>query len=118
LRRRDLTPHNRRLCGRYQIVTDAQAIYDAFQLERELNAAPLARYNVAPATEQLVIVVEGGQRAARWHHWGLIPHRARDNAMDHKTVNARGKSVASKPAFRAALRQRRCLVPAAGAPLA
>lgn len=102
------------MCGRYKIVTDAQALYDAFQVEAELAAAPLERYNVAPATDQLVILEEGGRRVARWHHWGLIPHWAKDKAIGYKTINARGESVASKPAFRAALRQRRCLVPATG----
>jgi putative SOS response-associated peptidase YedK len=102
------------MCGRYQIVTDAQALYDAFQVEVDLNAVPLERYNVAPATDQLVILEEGGRRVARWYRWGLIPHWAKDKAIAYKTVNARGESVASKPAFRAALRQRRCLVPATG----
>ncbi len=102
------------MCGRYQIVTDAQAIYAAFQVGAELNAASLERYNVAPATDQLVIVAEGGRRAARWHRWGLIPHWAKDQGIGTKTINARGESVATKPAFRAAFRQRRCLVPATG----
>jgi len=102
------------MCGRYKIVTDAQALYDAFQVEAELNAASLERYNVAPATDQLVILSEGGHRVARWHRWGLIPHWAKDKTIGYKTVNARGESVALKPAFRAAFRQRRCLVPATG----
>lgn len=102
------------MCGRYQIVTDAKALYEAFQVEAELDAAQLARYNVAPATEQLVILSEAGQRAARWHRWGLIPHWAKDKSIGYKTINARGESVAEKPAFRAAFRQRRCLVPATG----
>ncbi len=102
------------MCGRYNIITDAKALYDAYQVEAELDGAALARYNVAPATEQLVILSEGGQRVARWHHWGLIPHWAKDQAIGYKTINARGESVASKPAFRAAFRQRRCLVPATG----
>ena len=102
------------MCGRYKIVTDAQALYDAFQVEAELVAAPLARYNVAPATDQLVILNEDGRRVARWHHWGLIPHWAKDQAIGYRTIQARGESVALKPAFRAAFRQRRCLVPATG----
>lgn len=102
------------MCGRYKIVTDAQALYDAFQVQAELEAAPLARYNVAPATDQLVILCEAGRRVARWHRWGLIPSWAKDKAIGYKTINARGESVAAKPAFRAALRQRRCLVPATG----
>ena len=102
------------MCGRYNIITDAQALYDAYQVEADLDGGRLARYNVAPATDQLVIVAEGGRRAARWHRWGLIPHWAKDQAIGYKTINARGETVAAKPAFRAALRLRRCLVPASG----
>jgi len=102
------------MCGRYNIITDAQALFEAFRVQAELGASPLARYNVAPATDQLVILNEGGQRVARWHHWGLIPHWAKDRTIGYRTINARGESVATKPAFRAALRQRRCLVPATG----
>jgi putative SOS response-associated peptidase YedK len=102
------------MCGRYNIITDAQALYDAYQVDAELAEGRLARYNVAPATDQLVIVAEGGRRAARWHRWGLIPHWAKDAAIAYKTINARGESVAAKPVFRAAFRQRRCLVPATG----
>ena len=46
--------------------------------------------------------------------WGLIPHWAKDPAIGYKTINARAESVAAKPAFRTAFRQRRCLVPATG----
>ena len=102
------------MCGRYNIVTDTQAPYDAYQVDAWLVEGGLARYNVAPGTEQLVIVTEDGRRAARWHRWGLIPHWAKDAAIGYKTINARGENAAAKPAFRAAFRQRRCLVPASG----
>ena len=102
------------MCGRYKIVTDAQALFDAFQVQAEMDAAKLARYNVAPATDQLVILSEHGHRVARWHRWGLIPHWAKDPTIGYKTINARGEGIAAKPAFRAAFRQRRCLVPATG----
>lgn len=102
------------MCGRYNIITDAQALYDAYQVEAELADGRLARYNVAPATEQLIIVAEGRRRAARWYRWGLIPSWAKDQTIGYQTINARGESVAAKPAYRAAFRQRRCLVPASG----
>ncbi len=102
------------MCGRYNIITDAQALYDAYQVDAGLVEGGLARYNVAPGTEQLVIVAEDGRRVARWHRWGLIPHWAKDAAIGYKTINARGENAAAKPAFRAAFRQRRCLVPASG----
>jgi len=46
--------------------------------------------------------------------WGLIPHWAKDPALGNKLTNARGESVADKPSFRSAFKQRRCLVPASG----
>jgi putative SOS response-associated peptidase YedK len=97
------------------------------------------RYNIAPT--QLVIAVrqtpesekgsgtdgakhpEGrsGTRSpspfsAQWSRlrWGLIPFWAKDRAIGHQMINARGETVATKPAFRAAFKSRRCLIPADG----
>ena len=114
MRHIEAAPHNRRMCGRYNIITDAKALYDAYRIEAGLGEAKLERYNVAPATDQLVILDEGGRRVARHYRWGLIPPWAKDKSIGYKTINARGETVAVKPAFRAAFRQRRCLVPATG----
>ena len=114
LRRLEPKQHNPRMCGRYNIITDAKALFEAYQIEAGLGAEGLARYNVAPSTDQLVVLNEAGHRVARPHRWGLIPHWAKDAAIGYKTINARGETVAVKPAFRAAFRQRRCLVPATG----
>jgi putative SOS response-associated peptidase YedK len=46
--------------------------------------------------------------------WGLVPFWAKDLKIGYRTINARAETVASKPAFRAAFRQRRCLIPADG----
>jgi len=64
------------MCGRYNIITDAKALYDAYQVDAGLGEEKLVRYNVAPGTDQLVILSESGRRVARRHRWGLIPHWA------------------------------------------
>ena len=46
--------------------------------------------------------------------WGLIPGWAKDPAIGNRMINARAETVAEKPAYRAAFRRRRCLVPADG----
>lgn len=46
--------------------------------------------------------------------WGLIPSWAKDAKIAYSTINARADTVATKPAFRAAYKKRRCLVLADG----
>jgi putative SOS response-associated peptidase YedK len=48
------------------------------------------------------------------YRWGLIPSWAKDAGIGAKLINARREGIAAKPAFRAAMRRRRCLVPASG----
>ena len=42
--------------------------------------------------------------------WGLIPSWAKDPAIGNQLINARAETVATKPAFRVPLRERRCLI--------
>jgi putative SOS response-associated peptidase YedK len=54
------------------------------------------------------------KRSAHDRRWGLIPSWADDAKIGYRMINARSETVAEKPAFRAAFRQRRCLIPADG----
>ena len=78
------------------------------------------RYNVAPGQDVAIVrAAEPGPRSGGGHRlsmlrWGLIPAWARDPAIGSRLINARSETVAEKPAFRAAYRRRRCLVPADG----
>lgn len=47
-------------------------------------------------------------------HWGLIPFWAKDRKIGYRTLNARSETAHKTPAFRAAFRSRRCLIPASG----
>ena len=73
------------------------------------------RYNIAPTMDALVVrETPAGEREAVMLRWGLVPAWAKDPAIGSRMFNARAEGVADKPAFRAAFRRRRCLVPADG----
>jgi putative SOS response-associated peptidase YedK len=46
--------------------------------------------------------------------WGLLPSWVKDPRTFSLLINARGETVMEKPAFRAAMKRRRCLIPASG----
>jgi putative SOS response-associated peptidase YedK len=75
-----------------------------------------SRYNIAPTQEVLVVVQDPTtpKRRARRHRWGLIPAWAKDPAIGNQLINAQAETAATKPAFRAAFRKRRCLILADG----
>ena len=100
------------MCGRYNLITDAQAFVDFFELRNSLAIPP--RYNIAPSQNIPVVRRMDNHREAGLLHWGLIPHWAKDRKIAYKMINARAETVAEKPAFRSALRHRRCLIPATG----
>lgn len=101
------------MCGRYSLTTPVEVLRRLFGFAEVPNLAP--RYNIAPTQE--VPVVRLGDDGARHLHllrWGLIPSWAKDRKIGNRLIMARGESVASTPAFRAAFLSRRCLVPADG----
>ena len=69
-------------------------------------------YNAAPGQDLPVIVPEASGRTLALMRWGLVPSWAHDERIGYKLINARSETAAEKPSFRAALRERRCLVPA------
>jgi putative SOS response-associated peptidase YedK len=55
-----------------------------------------------------------GNRQATAMRWGLIPSWAKDTSSSARMINARSETVHEKPAFRHAIRARRCIIPAHG----
>jgi len=102
------------MCGRYLLLSPAEAMRRLFSLSGLLPNFP-ARFNVAPTdTMPVVRAAAGEERELALLRWGLVPPWAPDLAAGSRMINARGESVATKPAFREAFAQRRCLVPADG----
>ena len=101
------------MCGRYNIIPNARAFVDAYQIIFEiLKGEP--RYNISPGTEQAVMLVRSKGRVAQFMQWGLIPYWAKDRAIGSRLSNARSDTISVKPSFRSAFRERRCLIPASG----
>jgi putative SOS response-associated peptidase YedK len=99
------------MCGRYTLTTPPDVLARAFCVPSVPPLPP--RYNVAP-TQPVLIVRKAADREAELARWGLIPSWAADPSIGNRLINARAETVADKPSFRAAFRQRRCLVPATG----
>jgi putative SOS response-associated peptidase YedK len=84
----------------------------------ELFGVPAAeippRYNIAPTQEVTAVRAAGAGRELVNLRWGLIPSWAKDKSIGYKLINARADTVAGKPSFRSAFKNRRCLIPADG----
>jgi putative SOS response-associated peptidase YedK len=101
------------MCGRFVLNSTAEDVAATFDLGEVLELR--SRFNIAPTQEILVVrASEDGSRHGSLQRWGLIPAWAKDRAIGSRMINARAETVAEKPAFRAALRKRRCIVPASG----
>lgn len=101
------------MCGRYTLHTDLQTIEAHFHIQT--NQGQLSpRYNIAPSQAVLGVRMGSTGRELTLLHWGLVPFWAKDTKIGYRTINARAETVASKPAFRAAFRRRRCLLAADG----
>ncbi len=102
------------MCGRYRLTAKERYVAEHFDLDDAVSAAP--RYNIAPTQLAATIRQDPKQpsRVLSLMRWGLIPSWAKDASIGARMINAVAESAAEKPAFREALRQRRCLVPADG----
>jgi len=104
------------MCGRYYRRSDKQRIAEAYRIGVPPTFDILPSYNIAPQTFQPVIRPnrETGERELAQMRWGLIPYWAKDAKIAYSTINAKAETCATSPAFREALKRRRCLVPADG----
>ena len=100
------------MCGRFTLTTSSSTLARFFGLPWVPDLTP--RYNIAPTQPVPTLFVLTGDREFRFMRWGLVPSWAKDLHIGNRMINARAESVAEKPAFRAALRQRRCIVMADG----
>jgi putative SOS response-associated peptidase YedK len=102
------------MCGRFVLMTVGKDLAKQFGLEEVPELEP--RYNIAPTQVVVIIRLDRNtlQRRLVQVKWGLVPFWAKDTSIGNRLINARVESASEKPAFRAAFKFRRCLVPADG----
>ncbi|MCY4449682.1 MAG: SOS response-associated peptidase [Chloroflexi bacterium] len=100
------------MCGRYSLIADITQLAMRFEFEAARLEQP-PRYNIAP-TQPVLSVRGGGPRYASYMRWGLVPSGANSMSVGPPLINARAETLSERPSFRAALRERRCLIPADG----
>jgi len=100
------------MCGRFALHASPEVVALQFGLDSVPAFTP--RYNIAPASQVLVVREDG----AAMVRWGFVPRWAKSVNGRPPTGagmnNARAETVAEKPSFREAFRRRRCLIPASG----
>ena len=108
------------ICGRYVLKSAPRAIRAQFDIvdehwgETSRREEWRPRFNLAPSQVAPVVRLIEGKRHIDLLRWGLIPSWAEDPSISMKLINARSETAATKPAFRAAFRSHRCIVPADG----
>jgi putative SOS response-associated peptidase YedK len=105
------------MCGRFVATAPPSELADYFQAvlsESVANADLEPSYNVAPTNLVHTVRAHDGHRELEAMKWGLVPSWAKDPKIGSRMINARADTAATKPAFRSAIKKRRCLVPADG----
>ena len=101
------------MCGRFTLRTRLNLILQQFAIEQsDVDFEP--RYNIAPTTSVPIVRQVGTKRELVKVKWGLIPSWSKEPKMSYSTINAKSEEVDKKPAFRSAIKSRRCLVVADG----
>lgn len=102
------------MCGRYRLSRRKQLVEEYFDASGEDDWSP--HYNIAP-TQPVPVVRQHPKEPRRQvslMRWGLIPAWSKDASSSAKMINARSETAHTLPAFREAIKLRRCLVPADG----
>jgi putative SOS response-associated peptidase YedK len=98
------------MCSRYTITSAPEANRALFRYPERPSFPP--RYNVPPMQPIPTVRLVEGKRQLTLVRSGLLPSWVKDPNTFTLLINARGQSVVDKPAFRAATKLQRCLIPA------
>jgi putative SOS response-associated peptidase YedK len=110
------------MCGRFVVsVPDLSELAQAFGIVTDRSGIWLPHFNIAP-TDLAPVITNEPERALAQMHFGLQPFWAKSKATEKSSkpksgasmINARVETIATKPAYKKALEQRRCIIPVSG----
>ncbi len=103
------------MCGRMAITLPPDAMSQLFAAAPANDLPAVPNYNVCPTNDVHIVTSDAeGMRRLGAMRWGLIPHWYKKPSDGPLLINARAETIAEKPAFKAAVRERRGLVVASG----
>jgi len=102
------------MCGRFTITHPNEALAALFGATPGNDLPPTPRFNVCPTQIVPVVTSDSGARRLRAMRWGFLPAWYKTPSDGPLIINARAETVATKPAFRGAIRSTRCIIPASG----
>jgi len=102
------------MCGRMALTLPHESMSQLFSATPANDLPDVPNYNVCPTVQVPVVTSDEGVRHYRPMRWGFIPHWYKKLNGGPLLINARSETIAEKPAFRTACRERRCLIPVAG----
>ncbi len=100
------------MCGRFFLAQNLEVLKHEFAINK-VSCPYTPNFNIAP-TQKVALVVRNGENILTSMRWGLIPRWAKDERIGAKMINARAETIASKPSFKQAFLNRRCLILADG----
>ena len=102
------------MCGRFAITIPSDAMSQLFDAQPVNNLPDLPNFNVCPTNSIHVVTNNGLGRKLESLRWGFVPNWYRTVNAGPLLINARSETIAQKPAFANASRERRCLIPCSG----
>ena len=102
------------MCGRFALTLPTDAMAQLFAARPANDLPDVPNYNICPTNRVAVVTTREGARQLSAMRWGFLPHWYKTPSDGPLLINARAETIAEKPAFRSAARERRCLIPATG----
>lgn len=106
------------MCGRFSISLNKDEVFqylkDEYAIDELKDGIIVPRYNIAPSQMVLTVIHDGQKYRAGTIKWGLVPSFAKDEVSSFGMINAKAETLREKPAFRTALKSKRCVILADG----